>query len=94
MAITLDFVWRGVTIKGAYVRIDHISGGKREDRMTPDQSGVGVWKGQIGVYADDKQAVSVLTMGVVVPFTVDVSPLVPLYAELKKMPEFSGATDC
>ena len=95
MAIKLNFIWRGVTIPQAYVRIDHIQGGKREERVTPSMSGTAVWQASVGVYADSGQNVPILVLGISVPITdINESPFIPLYAALKAMPDFAGAVDC
>lgn len=94
MAIQLDFTWRGVMVPNAYVRIDHIAGGKRENRPTPDHPGEAVWQAVAGIYATAQEPVPILQVGLVVPFVDDQSPFVPLYEALKLLPEFAGATDC
>lgn len=95
MAIKLNFIWRGVTIPQAYVRIDHISGGKREERVTPSMPGTAVWQASVGIYADPSQDVPILVLSVTVPISnINQSPFISLYAALKAMPEFAGAVDC
>jgi len=94
MAVTSDFVWRGATIPGVYVRVDTVRGGKREGRLTPDMSGVSIWSSTVGVYADSAQPVPIVEFTVNAPWVAEESPYVKLYAAIKAMPEFAGCVDC
>lgn len=94
MALQLDFPWRGVTIPQAYVRLDHVRGGKRENRSTPQMPGEAIWHGVVGIYADANQPVPLFTVDVIVPWVADQDPFPVLYAALKAAPEFAAAVDC
>lgn len=94
MAITLNFKWRGLTIPGAYIRVDHVRGGKRENRVTHDMPGEAIWHGVAGVYATPEEDTPIFTVDVVVPFIADESPFPALYSALKAAPDFEGAVDC
>lgn len=100
MAIKLNFIWRGVNVPQAYVRIDHISGGKREPRGIPPPPGqtsitAAIWMATAGIYADPAQGVPILTLNLTASLTdANETPFVALYAALKALPEFAGAVDC
>lgn len=94
MALTKDMTWRGVPITGAYIRVDHVRGGKRENRPTPQHDGEAIWQAHVGIYADQNQPVPVLTVDVIVPFLPDESPFPAIYAALKASADFAGAVDC
>jgi hypothetical protein len=94
MALTLNLPWRGLVIPNAYVRIDHVRGGKREGNITPNSPTLALWYAVAGVYADENQQIPLWTLDVRVPFFADESPFGPLYDELKALPEFEGAVDC
>ena len=94
MAISLNFSWRGLTIPNAYIRIDTVKGGKRENRPTQQMPGEAIWHAIAGVYANPEEVVPLFSVDIVIPFTSEVSPYPSLYAALKAAPDFAGAVDC
>ena len=94
MAIRLNFTYRGVVIPQAYIRINHITGGKYEDKVTPNNVRIPTWRATVGVYASATEETPIVTLSVTTPLTnMNQSPFVSLYAALKAMPEFAGAVD-
>lgn len=94
MAITCNYSWRGITVPNAYIRVENVNGGKRENRPTPQMAGEAIWVGHIGIYASSTEPVPINTLTLIIPWDGEVSPYNLFYAELKAMSEFSGATDC
>ncbi len=94
MAIQCDYIWRGVTIADAYIRVDTIAGGKRDGFIVPEIPFDPKWRAVIGVYANANQPEPFIKLDISIPWDGDNSPYPGLYAALKSMPEFSGATDC
>jgi hypothetical protein len=94
MALSTNYTWRGVTINDAYIRVDHILGGKREGRITPEMPGEQIWSATVGIYADSAQDVPITTLSVIVPMVIEDTPFDTIYTHLKTLPEFTGATDC
>lgn len=93
MAIRKDITWRGVLIKNAYIRIDHVRGGKRENRIVPTDEGQSIWQGQVSVYADKNEPVPIFVTDVSIPFADNQAPYPSMYAAMKASPEFLGAAD-
>lgn len=93
MAIKIPMTWRGISIPNAYIRVDRIQGGKRENRSTPQEPGEAIWHATVGIYADENQLAPALTLTVTAPMTGEDRPFAVLYAALKALPEFSGAVD-
>ena len=93
MAIRKDITWRGVLIKNAYIRIDHVRGGKRENRTVPTDAGQSEWYGEISVYANRNEPVPIFTMSASIPFEDNQAPYPAMYVAIKNLPEFAGSTD-
>lgn len=94
MAITLNLPYLGLLIPNAYIRIDQVTGGKREGGPVPDSPKLAIWRGTAGVYASKEQDQPILQAFVIVPFISDQSPFPALYEALKLLPEFAGSVDC
>lgn len=94
MAIMLDLSWRGVVVPNAYVRVDRITGGKREFSPNPQVPGQSVWVGVFGIYANPSESVPLWAVEVIIPFDTEESPFPGLYAALKESPDFSNGVDC
>lgn len=93
MAIQCNFVWRGITIPNAYIRIDFVSGGKRMNGVTPEQPTESVWQGDAGIYGNKDEKTPLFVTSVRTPWNGEQSPYPVLYEALKSQPEFSGAID-
>lgn len=96
MALSLDFPWRGLTIKGAYVRLDEVRGGKRMVRPGPQKDATGLWQATACFYASRQAADEhppILVLEVTIPYDAEKPPLPLLYAMLKTSPELAGASD-
>lgn len=83
MAIACNYDYKGLTVPSAYIRVDHLFGGKR-----------GGWGANIGIYASSEQQDPITQMGVNAAYVANESPLVTLYHALKELPAFAGAVDC
>ena len=83
MAITKSISLRGITIPGAYIRIDRIMGGK--------YSGV---QAEAGIYSAAGVSQPLDVIGFSFAFDDNQDVLQTAYAALKQIPEFADATDC
>lgn len=83
MAISCNYDFKGLTIPSAYIRVDHLFGGKR-----------GNWGANVGVYASSEHSDPITQFGINAAYVADEIPLVTLYRALKEVPACAGATDC
>ncbi|MEF8746647.1 MAG: hypothetical protein V5B31_02060 [Candidatus Accumulibacter propinquus] len=83
MAITKSISLRGITIPGAYIRIDRIMGGK--------YSG---FQAEAGIYAGPGVPQPLEIIGFNFGFVDGTDLMVTAYEAAKSLPEFSGCSDC
>lgn len=94
MALQCNYNFKGIQVPNAYVRIDRVSGCKREGSITPQMPGQALWLANVEIFTQDKT--TPITYGV---FTLpleefNINIFEHFYAHLKTLPEFAGAVDC
>lgn len=94
MALQCNYTFKGIQVPNAYVRLDRVSGSKREGSMVPQMPGQALWMANVVVFAEDK--ITQITYDVFTlpleDFNVNIFDL--FYTHLKTLPEFAGAVDC
>lgn len=93
MALKKTLTYRGLTIPGAYIRVDTMAGVKRQRRATPQVPGEAIWAATVGIYAAAGQDMPVIEMEITVPFDPAQRPMPQIYAALKALPDLADAED-
>lgn len=82
MAISTKYIFNGIEINNAYIRVDEISGSKVKN-----------WKALIGVYLNDNGILNKIdSFNIVARYKEDERGYFSLYTLLKN--KFQDATDC
>ncbi len=87
MALQQARTFRGISVPSAYIRVDRVFGGKREN-----------WTGVVGIYSDassaiDQHPLETFNFGVAYD-EEQANPIEAVYLALKASSDFSSAVDC